>query len=101
MMFCSGTSGSIVAIAGRSVAFVRISMRSPGTSGRSRSTASRSMGCPVTSGSSCFGRAGVLMGQNLDPTPPARMTVQSDMNVCVREAVSGETSPAPDRSQVS
>ena len=57
-------------------AFVRTSVRSGGTSGARRASVSASSGSSLTSGSSCFGRSGVLSGQKREPTPPARTTAQ-------------------------
>src|SRR6056297_2868680 len=41
-----------------------------------RATVSRMSGRSEASASSCLGRAGVLIGQNRDPTPPARIVTQ-------------------------
>src|SRR5690349_7126632 len=51
-----------------------MSVRSSGTTSPSRSSVFTRRGLSFTSGRSCFGRWGVLRGQNREPTPPARIT---------------------------
>ena len=55
-------------------------MRSSGTRLRARSIVSVISGPSSTSGRSCLGRSGVLTGQNLDPTPPARTMTQGRLS---------------------
>ena len=81
--FPAGSSGTTRRTpAGR--AFVRISVRAGGASADTRSSVSRSIGSLVTSGSSCFGRSGVLIGQKREPMPPASTTIQTRAGVAHR-----------------
>src|SRR5688572_33364664 len=53
-------------------------MRSGPTRETTRSTVSPMRESPEPRGNSCFGRSGVETGQKREPTPPARITAQSE-----------------------
>src|SRR5690606_1160887 len=76
MSWARSSPGTDSRMAGASFAFVRIRIRSRGTSGAIRATVSAIRGSGPARGRSCLGREGVETGQNREPIPPARITAQ-------------------------